>query len=161
MTSLTTFLTAVKQRLAKATPGPWRAEVTPNGPCGQMCYADAVLIPVKEPTSKPGEYVRVETSAIWCDKRILNSDKEWRGNLSLIASAPTDLAKLLAIVELQQSTISKVNHALANAQEWYVYDHTDDPLLDRGQQVENWMERAFEHIQDGLAEAERIASGQT
>lgn len=53
------------------------------------------------------------------------------------------------ITAMLREALDGVNHAIANAYEWYSSD--DDNPLGRDSQVDNWFERAFDKIKEALA----------
>ncbi len=46
-----------------------------------------------------------------------------------------------------RSALERLNHALANAQEWYISD-PEDSEIDRDAQMGNWIERAFDEVKN-------------
>lgn len=90
----TKLINEVRERLAKATPGPWRAEFTPAGAGGAMCYSNTVnaldpdylnsAIEIRKDICAPVE--RITKKQVW-------------ENMALIAHAPSDLAALLDLCE--------------------------------------------------------------
>lgn len=103
---LNELLSAVSARLEAAHKRPWRVQCTPKGPCGQMVYADAVLGPVKYPTSDPAKFVDVEQSIIWIDQRAV---PRWRETLGFIANAPDDIARLVEIVKVLRDVLADIS----------------------------------------------------
>lgn len=55
------------------------------------------------------------------------------------------------IHELEQA-IEKIQHAAANAQEWYHADPDECGQLDRDSQIEAWFERLFDAIKSASAQ---------
>lgn len=100
--SLDEILAEMQAVADKATRGVWRAEITPTGPCGAMCYADAVKIPIRVPTSKPYKLVTIEEAAIFCDTRAV---PEWRENLRFIAMSREALPRLIQCLQKAIETI--------------------------------------------------------
>lgn len=49
---------------------------------------------------------------------------------------------------LKQSLL-KAQHALANAQDWYISD-PEDSEMDRDQQIGNWIERALDDVKNAI-----------
>lgn len=89
--SLDKFIAAVKQRLEKATPGPWHAK-------NKLDFYDIII----------------ENESAWVATLFKHEDS--KSNADLITNAPTDLKTLLEIVEKQQAAlnycIGEAAHAL-------------------------------------------------
>ena len=87
---LNEFLTQVRQRLEKATPGPWEVDS------------------VNEVTSSEGD--------ICWQMSMLNDKYE---NAQLIAHAPSDLAKLLKLVEIQATALQQQTAFSCTCDYWH------------------------------------------
>lgn len=85
------YLAAVKQRLEKATPGPWHAK-------NKLDFYDIII----------------ENESVWVATLFKHEDST--SNADLITNAPTDLKTLIEIVEKQQAAlnycIGEAAHAL-------------------------------------------------
>lgn len=81
---LTKALGEIKERLEKSTPGPWKYEVSPYCYDGQVIFQDKGTI---------GPLV------------VASHKQHAHGNGPLIAHAPSDIARLLRIVEIQQKAL--------------------------------------------------------
>ena len=76
---------------AAATPGPWRADVTQAGPCGQVMRSEYVVREVIE-----GEMIGYEALAA---RGPGGTMRKWRSDANLIAAARNALPALLAVAE--------------------------------------------------------------
>jgi len=124
-------ISAIRERLAKATPGPWV-----NRPRGIV------------------QSQSVKRIIFWDDEPNQGDKTEdIQPSYELIAHAPTDLAYLLSIIDVYAEALGKVNHAVANAWEWQCAD-PEDSELDRDQQIGNWCEKACDEIREALARVE-------
>lgn len=90
------ILTTVRERLAKASPGPWRSPWDAPDSEEEPTFVDA-----------DGEAV---VSVAWHDGHHLAVSKD---NASLIANAPTDIQALLAEVERLQRALAATSRGSA------------------------------------------------
>lgn len=65
---------------------------------------------------------------------------------------------LLDANEKLVSSLNKINHSIANAQEWYLSD-PEDSELDRDSQIGNWLERAFDELKSASQENQKLMEG--
>lgn len=97
VTPLTTFLASVRERLSKATPGPWMPCLgSGNNECTGI-LAEQVGMFGKVICDLLPDYILKDAP-----KRDISGDRE------LIANTPSDLAKLIAIVEIQADTLAAI-----------------------------------------------------
>lgn len=129
--TLSTALTAIRDRLARATPGKW-INAYPNA---------GKLTPMKD--------------HVWTEHKDLIARGLLPKDATLIAHAPQDLTRLLAALEIADAAFEKIHHAVANACEWHGADPHDSEL-DSFSQVENWHEGAFEAMRVARAEILRV-----
>jgi hypothetical protein len=100
MTKLTTYLSQVKERLEKATPGPWYP-LHNHG--REIFYPDQVF-------GECGIGKAGETEAFIGQAYRTNEtqNEKLAANLRLIASAPTDIARLVRICEVMRETLDNI-----------------------------------------------------
>jgi hypothetical protein len=101
-----------------ATPGPWRADITPPGPGGQMMRNECV---VSE---------KLDGGITHLARRGMQGDRRWASDANLIAAARNALPALLAVAEaaaevsstgavmdnsyvISQDVMNKIDKALA------------------------------------------------
>jgi hypothetical protein len=84
--------------LAKAWRGPLRADVSPPGPCGQVCRNEAV---VRDVEGVPG------IKHVAC--RGMQSARQWYYDANLMAAAVNNLAKLIAVAREVEAMHQRFN----------------------------------------------------
>lgn len=89
MTPLTQFLAQVRERLAKATPGPWRA--VRNNAMGETWF---------------NIFTRGDEQVLAMIGDCADKVKE-DPNATLIAHAPTDISKALALIEVMREALEQ------------------------------------------------------
>lgn len=127
------WLKVVRERLKRATPGPWTLSLS----CQNVRFV-----------GPDGEWIP-----------IFKAREDATNDCIFIAHAPQDLAKALAVIELYERALSQTHHALANAQEWYISD-PEDSELDRDSQIGNWIEKAFDEMKDAQAAAAAVMAAE-
>lgn len=160
MKDLTEYLRGVRERLEKASPRSWKAchhlkspEDDKSCPCGfpgDIWGAD-------------GEHVVCTMGPLAANTDGFHPPRYERqveiANGQLIASAPSDLATLTEICEALMEKLELMNHALSNAQEWSISD-PEDSEMDRDQQIDNWIEKAFDEARQAKVRVETIINKQ-
>jgi hypothetical protein len=108
---MTPDLDAIRQRLQKATAGPWQSDGAKWG-----CFyvlADAGMI------ADDGE----NDAHLIARIRGVGAQLPMAANADLIAHAPTDLADLLALADRQQARIAAMEADIKALERIYTYDH--------------------------------------
>lgn len=124
--TLTKLLAEVKQRLAGATPGQWLLSTSMDGRRGRVYSDDA----------------RQDICFYDPDEPICH--RQWKiNNFTLIANCPSDLAKLIKIVEVQKAALD----FYVAKDTWQAYG--TEALGDSG-----------DNAREAIAECEKIAGGE-
>jgi hypothetical protein len=155
MTPLSKLLTEIKDRLDRATPGPWKYI-----PGDSYCATPVVVMGDKSYLFEDhfGHDNLADCEFARCPNGV---GTEHEGNPMLIANCPTDLAKLIHIIETQAACLDKVDQYLCeHIIDDCGYDVEKEHIEDlKGAVIFNSAENETEliRIREAKAEVERIA----
>lgn len=116
--TLTEYLTQVKSRLEKATPGPWHTLQHP------WFGSNDLGIIAGDPDPHKGFFL-ADLNTFDDHPDIEETENRQSSNAKLIASAPTDLAKLIKVVEvMRKCLLDYSDHEQSGKMTHYWAEHT-------------------------------------